>query len=172
VSGTAFFSAYDLGHTTNTQNVVPPSVRRRMKRGYADGPYGQVHYQDTGNAGTPLLLLPMGPCSSRMFDRCLPLFASAGIRAISIDPPGFGMSDPSTSPPTIEDWAGSCVAVLDHLGLERCSVLGKQTGALLAAELALKHSERVERVVFANPIVLTPEEREQVEGEAGGDGVR
>ena len=34
-----------------------------MKRGYADGPYGQIHYHDAG-AGRPLVLIHASPASS------------------------------------------------------------------------------------------------------------
>jgi len=32
----------------------------QMKRGYADGPYGQIHYHDSGS-GRPLVLIHQAP---------------------------------------------------------------------------------------------------------------
>lgn len=37
------------------------------RRGYADGPFGQVHFQSFGE-GIPLLLLHQAPMTSSQFD--------------------------------------------------------------------------------------------------------
>lgn len=102
-----------------------------MQRGYADGPFGQVHYRDTGGEGTPVVLLPMAPGSSRTFERILPEFKRIGVRAIAVDPPGVGMSDAAPSFLTIEEQVPSITAVLDHLTLKECDVFGIKTGAKL-----------------------------------------
>ncbi len=39
------------------------------KRGYADGPFGLVHYYDNGARGLPLLMFHQAPQSARQFDR-------------------------------------------------------------------------------------------------------
>jgi pimeloyl-ACP methyl ester carboxylesterase len=72
----------------------------RARKGYADGPFGQVHCQWLGD-GVPLLLLHQSPSSSEMFAAVYPLLAASGIRAIGIDSPGFGQSDPPSGTPTI-----------------------------------------------------------------------
>ena len=138
-------------------------------RAYAKGPYGLVHFQDTGpvkhkankSARTrpPLILLHQAPMSSRQFDSVYGLLAERGIRAIGIDTPGFGMSDPTPFVPMVADWASSVVAVLDHLGLRRVDVLGHHTGALLATEVALQFPRRVRKLILNGPFPTTAEER-------------
>lgn len=77
---------------------------RRMRRGYADGPFGQIHFED-GGAGRPLVLIHQAPMSSRQFESVFDLMLARDIRPIAIDCPGFGMSDVTDFVPRIEDWA-------------------------------------------------------------------
>ena len=70
----------------------------------------------------------------------------SGIRAIGVDTPGFGESDPTPFVPTAEDWAAAIPAVLDHLGVARADVLGHHTGSMVAPEVALQFPDRVRRL--------------------------
>ena len=128
------------------------------RKGYADGPDGQVHFRD-GVEGTPLLLLHQTPCHLGMFDAAWPLLAAAGIRAIAIDTPGYGQSDPPRGTPTIAAYVRAVAAVLDGLQLPSADVLGHHTGASIAAELALAEPARIRRVILNGPPLFTPEER-------------
>jgi pimeloyl-ACP methyl ester carboxylesterase len=138
-------------------------------RGYADGPYGLVHYQDTGPVRTPpgqktllpLVLMHQAPMTSRQFDSVYGLLAERGIRAIGVDTPGFGMSDPTPFVPKVDDWASSVIAVLDHLHIQKANALGHHTGALLATEVALQFPKRVNRLILNGPFPITEEERQQ-----------
>ncbi|MBP6298323.1 MAG: alpha/beta hydrolase [Anaerolineae bacterium] len=133
---------------------------RTQKRGYASGPFGLVHYYDTGAAGQPLLMFHQAPQSARQFDSVYAPLAVRGIRAIGVDMPGFGMSDVTPFVPTIQDWARIASPVLDALGIERADVLGHHTGALLATEIALQVPDRVRNVVMHGPFPITEVERE------------
>jgi pimeloyl-ACP methyl ester carboxylesterase len=141
-------------------------------RGYARGPHGLVHYQDTGPAqgraagkgsaaALPLILLHQAPMSSRQFDSVYGPLLARGIRAIGIDTPGFGLSDPTAFVPQVADWTSSVIAVLDHLRIRRCDVLGHHTGALLATEVALQYPKRVRRLIVNGPFPINEEERQQ-----------
>lgn len=127
-------------------------------RGYANGPYGQVHFQDTGE-GTPLLLCHQAPMSLRQFDSVYDLLAEKGIRAIGFDLPGFGGSDAPDFVPTIEDYARVVPAVLDHLKIDSAFVLGHHTGAQVATEVALQFPDRVRGVILNGPLPMTADER-------------
>lgn len=129
------------------------------KRIYTDGPYGQIHFQDTGS-GTPLVLCHQAPMSSRQFESVYDLLAEHGIRAIGIDMPGFGKSDATDFVPRVEDYARVIPNVLDHLGLSSTFILGHHTGAMVATEVALQFKDRVIGVILNGPLPLTAEERE------------
>jgi pimeloyl-ACP methyl ester carboxylesterase len=128
------------------------------RRGYAEGPYGQVHFRDTGE-GIPLLLCHQAPQTSRQFTNVYEPLHRRGIRAIGVDTPGFGESDPVPFVPTVEDWAAAAPAVLNHLGLEQVDVLGHHTGGMVATEVALQFGDRVRRLVINGPLPMSEEER-------------
>jgi pimeloyl-ACP methyl ester carboxylesterase len=134
------------------------------RRGYADGPFGQIHFQDTGpdsgKGDTTLVLCSQSPLTSRQFDRVYPLLAEAGVRTIGLDTPGFGMSDPPPGPPSIGDFATSIPPVLDHLGLKAAHVGGHHTGCKIAMEAAIAYPNRVQSVVLSGPGPMSREEQQ------------
>lgn len=135
-----------------------PTTDARPRRAYAQGPYGQVHFHDIGT-GPPVVLLHQAPVSARQFEAVYPRLAALGVRAIGIDMPGFGMSDPTPFVPRVEDYACAVPAVLDHLGLAQVAVLGHHTGALVATEVALQFPARVGRLILNGPLPLSEAER-------------
>jgi pimeloyl-ACP methyl ester carboxylesterase len=134
--------------------------RRDVRRGYADGPYGQIHFRDHGT-GVPLVLLHQAPMTSRQFDNVYGPLGVRGIRAIGIDMPGFGGSDGTPATPTVVDYAACVVPVLDTLGIDRTILLGHHTGALVATEVALRWPERLAGLILNGPMPLTEEERRE-----------
>lgn len=130
----------------------------RPRRGYTDGPFGQIHYQDTGGEGFPLVLCHQAPMTSRQYDTVYPLLSAEGIRAIGIDTPGFGLSDEPNHVPSVEDYATAIPPVLDHLGITQTDILGHHTGGLIATEVALQFPDRVRNLVINGPCPFTPEE--------------
>ena len=145
-----------LGSARSFANV-PAAVG---ERGYAKGPYGLVHYHDTQTgAGVPMVLLHQAPMSHRQFNAVYGLLSARGVRAIGIDTPGFGMSDPTPFVPQVSDWASSVVAVLDHLKIPCADMVGHHTGSLIATEVALQFPKRVHKVVLNGPFPITESER-------------
>jgi pimeloyl-ACP methyl ester carboxylesterase len=128
-------------------------------RGYADGPYGQIHYRRTG-AGEPLVLLHQAGMNSGQFDAVYPLLAARSFDVIGIDMPGFGMSDAAPFVPRVEDLACCVPAVLDALELTTAAIAGHHTGAMTATEAALQFPGRVRAVVLHGPMPITEEERQ------------
>jgi pimeloyl-ACP methyl ester carboxylesterase len=123
-----------------------------------DAPTGQVHYRTMGD-GEPLLLLHQSPSSSRQFEAALPLLAAAGIRAIAMDTPGYGLSDIPAGPPTITVYASVIPALLDQLGVERTAILGHHTGVDTACEFAVTHPDRVSKLILNGVPLFTEDER-------------
>lgn len=134
----------------------PSSKTRKV---YVDAPTGQVHCRWT-EGDIPLILCHQSPSSSVMFERVYPLLEKAGVKAIGIDTPGFGMSDVPDPRPSIATYAGVIPYVMDHFGLDRCAVLGHHTGAANACEFAATHPERVSHLILNGPPVYTTEERQ------------
>ncbi len=137
-------------------------MKRWSRRGYANGPFGQIHFRHEAKAQSPLgaiVLLHQAPMTSAQFDNVLVPLAAHGFHAIALDMPGFGMSDPAPGVPTVEDWARIVPAVLDELGYDQAVVLGHHTGAMVATDVAIQFPERVRALVINGPMPVSETER-------------
>ena len=119
-------------------------------KGYANTPWGQVHYRDIGPRGDvpPFFLMHQSPFSMAEFQPIQEDLAAAGFRSIAVDLPGYGSSDEPEQQPTIADYAKTMIAVLDILGISKAVLVGHHTGASIAAAMAARYPERVVTVVL------------------------
>jgi pimeloyl-ACP methyl ester carboxylesterase len=68
---------------------------------------------------------------------------------VLFDNRGIGDSGAPPGPYTVAEMARDAASVLDAAGLERTHVLGTSLGGMVALQLALDHSERIDRLVLA-----------------------
>lgn len=112
-----------------------------IRRGYADGPHGQVHYRATPKVAgkAPLVALHATAYSSQSF---IPLMqALAGVQqVIAIDAPGYGESDAPAAPIGMAGYADAIAPAIADLCDAPPVILGYHTGVYIAAELAITHS--------------------------------
>lgn len=112
-----------------------------------------LHYHEAGS-GPPLVLLHgSGPGVSGWsnFKGNLPVLARR-FRTVVPDLPGFGLSaglEYDRAYPRVA--ADAVVFLLDQLGIDKAHVLGNSMGGYVAAELALAHPDRVDRMVMMGP---------------------
>lgn len=134
-----------------------------IRLGYADTPYGQVHYAECGT-GSPVVLLHQTPRSWDEYREVLPLLGApsptAGLRAIAPDMVGFGASAAAPDH-SIETYAAGVVAFLDALGLDRVALVGHHTGGVVAVEVTARAGERVERLVLSSTAYVDATARER-----------
>jgi 2-hydroxy-6-oxonona-2,4-dienedioate hydrolase len=64
------------------------------------------------------------------------------------DLPGYGLSDPPPSPPTVAELADAVVASARAAGHRRLALVGNSFGAQIAVEAALRHPDLIERLVL------------------------
>ncbi len=70
--------------------------------------------------------------------------------AVAYDHRGLGQSvDRNDAEPTMAGFAADALALADHLGWERFSVIGISFGGMVAQELAIAGGDRIERLVLA-----------------------
>jgi len=130
------------------------------QRGYVDVPWGQLHYRTAGDATAPVvLMLHQSPLSSATYEAVLPLLAAAGVRAVALDTPGYGMSDPPPREWDIPEYAAAVWTSADALGIDRAVLLGQHTGAVIAAEAARQQLPRTTGLVFQGIPLYSAEER-------------
>ncbi|HEX7872949.1 MAG TPA: alpha/beta fold hydrolase [Sphingobium sp.] len=132
-----------------------------LRRAYADGKYGQIHYYDAGGEGVPLLLLHQSPAASSDWFPLLPYFEAAGFRVLMMDTPGMGLSDALPHEPTLDDYSDAVPVVLDHAGVASAHLLGHHTGVQIAIEAAARFADRVRSSSLYGVPVMSKEEQER-----------
>lgn len=105
-----------------------------------------VSFEDRG-AALPLVLLHAFPLSSDMWEEIL-LTLSMRQRVIAVDARGFGKSDASAGPLTMDRIADDAAAVLDHLGLPTAVLAGCSMGGYAALSFARRHHARLRGLVL------------------------
>ncbi len=118
-----------------------------------------IHWELTGDAGPPILLLPTWSIiPSRHWKAQVPTLARRH-RVLTFDGRGSGMSDrPAGAEHYTHDvFAGDARAVLDHAGVDAAVIVAYSCGALWGIQLAADHPDRVLGMVSICPAVpLTP----------------
>jgi len=114
---------------------------------YAPLPAIDVYYEDHG-AGAPLVLLHGGMLTLDLSFGALMPRLTPSRRLLPIELQGHGRTADIDREITLANQAGDVVGVLDHLGLERADVLGFSWGGLVALETAVRHPDRVDRLVL------------------------
>lgn len=133
----------------------------RVRRGFVDVSFGQVHYRYAG-AGPYLLLLHASPGSSRQLEGLVASLAR-DFRVLAPDTPGNGDSSPlPLREPEIADYTRGILEFLDALQIRSAHVYGTHTGACLGSELAILAPDRVDRLVQDGVTIFSPEERAEL----------
>jgi pimeloyl-ACP methyl ester carboxylesterase len=129
-------------------------------KGYAPSPLGAVHYRDIGprDYEHPIMILHQSPMSMIQFAEVQNALADMGVRAITVDTPGYGMSDLPPHQPTIEEYGANLVHVMDHLGIDKVLIAGHHTGAQIAATFAANFPDRVTGVILHGAALFNEEE--------------
>ena len=111
--------------------------------GFAEVNGTRLYYESRGE-GPAVVLLHGGLNDSRLWDEQMrPL--SKRHRVVRYDLRGFGKSNAEP----VEFWPTEDLrALLDFLKIEKATLVGLSLGGIVAADFALEHPERVERLVF------------------------
>ena len=112
-----------------------------------------LNYQKQGS-GPPLVLLHGNGEDGSYFTHQMKDF-SRDFTVYALDTRGHGQSPRGTAPFTISQFADDLLAFLDSEGLERPDLLGFSDGGNIALTFALRHGDRVGRLVL-NGANLSP----------------
>jgi class 3 adenylate cyclase len=124
---------------------------------YARSGDAHIAYHVLGDGPLDLLYLSSGTISIDSIDE-EPGFArfhrdlASFSRLIRMDLRGVGLSDPidPSVPPSLEQWVGDALAVLDAAGSERAALCGADEGALVAMLTAATHPGRTAALILLN----------------------
>jgi pimeloyl-ACP methyl ester carboxylesterase len=129
-----------------------PSDNNRVESinrvGVADIDVAYKVYGEDRDDAPPLVLIMGYGCTMDIWPPALIDELSAHRRVIVFDNRGMGLSTDSDKELTIELLAGDTADFLKKLGLQRVHLLGWSMGAFIAQEVALRHPERIEKLVL------------------------
>ena len=111
--------------------------------------------------GRPLLFLHPGHPSGRLDSNAPVLDAlAAHARVIAPTHPGFGSTPAPRELTTVDDLAYLYLDLLDEIDLDDVVVVGVSLGGWIAAEMAVKSTERISALVLADAVGIKPGDRE------------
>lgn len=131
------------------------------QQGFVDAGSGvRLFYRVDGIASRSVVVLHGGPGFTHEYlaDDLLPL--ADAHRVIHYDQRGSGLSTLVSGAAALDarHFADDLEAVRLHFGMERLTLLGHSWGAAVAALYAMRHPQRVERLVLVGPMPLRRDE--------------
>ena len=112
-----------------------------------------LHVDDTGGSGRPVVLIHGWPLSGEAFKGQVPVLEKAGYRVITYDRRGFGNSSQPTLGYEYDTFAADLAALLEHLDLRDAVLVGHSMGTgEITRYLGAYGSARVAKGVLVSPI--------------------
>ncbi|MBM1175018.1 3-oxoadipate enol-lactonase [Microvirga arabica] len=107
-----------------------------------------LHHQVFGPSGGPSLVFINSLGSDlRIWQEVAPAFTER-FRVILYDKRGHGLSDAPSAPYTIDEHNDDLLALLDHHGVERASLVGLSVGGMIAQRMTVRAPERVQSITL------------------------
>lgn len=121
-----------------------------------------TNYHDVGQGSTVMLIHGSGPGVSAWANwrLVIPKLAEQH-RVLAPDMVGFGFTDrPANHQYNMDTWVKHAIGFMDAMGIAKTHLVGNSFGGGLALALAIRHPERVERLVLMGsvgvPFNITP----------------
>jgi pimeloyl-ACP methyl ester carboxylesterase len=112
-----------------------------------------LHVDDTGGTGRPVVLIHGWPLSGESWSKQVPAFEAAGYRVITYDRRGFGRSDKPLTGYDYDTFASDLDAVLSELDLVDVTLVGfSMGGGEIARYIGTRGEARLHSVVFASAV--------------------
>jgi pimeloyl-ACP methyl ester carboxylesterase len=106
-----------------------------------------IDYSPAGDGPPVLLICGTGQPADLWFAQVTDL-AAAGHTVITFDNRGCGRSEAPPAPYSVAGMAADTAALIEHLGLGPCDVIGYSLGGYIAQELAVTRADLVRRLVL------------------------
>ena len=134
-----------------------PEIANSIKAGGIE-----TNYHDVGDGEVVLLIHGSGPGVSAWANWRMNIpFLSQNFRVIAPDMVGFGFSErPIDFIYDMDSWVSQAIGLLDSLNIEKVSVVGNSFGGGLALAMAVRHPNRVNKLILMGsvgvPFNITP----------------
>jgi pimeloyl-ACP methyl ester carboxylesterase len=126
------------------QLPAPAPMPRPVHAGYAHVNGIDLWYAEYGK-GPPVILLHGGLGNSDYWGNQVPALARS-YRVITIDSRGHGRSGRDARPYGYDLMADDVLALMDHLHIDKASIVGWSDGGIIGLDIAIRHPERLNRL--------------------------
>jgi 3-oxoadipate enol-lactonase len=134
-------------------------TQRMLQR--ADAP--SLHYWDDGGENPAAMLIHGVGADGTSWDQIATALAPE-FRVLRLDLRGHGRSGHIEGGLTLDDFVRDVVDVLDACSVSAAHIVGFSLGGMIAQGMALRHADRVDRLVLLSAVAgRTAEERERVQ---------
>jgi pimeloyl-ACP methyl ester carboxylesterase len=107
-----------------------------------------LSYEDHGT-GDPVVMVTGTGAPGRIWrTHQVPALRAAGHRVITVDNRGIPPTDAGPGPFTLDDLAADVAALIEHLGIGPCRVVGFSLGAIIVQELLVARPDLVREAVL------------------------
>jgi len=110
---------------------------------------GRTVFGVAAGSGEPVLLLHGYPQSASCWRHQIAALAE-NHRVVAPDWPGFGRSDPPSTPPTYDNEIDRIERLVQRLGWERFNLCAHDYGGFIGLGYAIRHPDRVQRLALLN----------------------
>jgi pimeloyl-ACP methyl ester carboxylesterase len=126
--------------------TLPPTPTRPLaeREGHA-AVNGISLYHAVYGKGDPVVLLHGGLANSDYWGHQVPALAER-YRVIVMDSRGHGRSTRDARPFGYDLMASDVLALMDHLGIGKASIVGWSDGGIIGLDIAMNHPERIDRL--------------------------
>jgi pimeloyl-ACP methyl ester carboxylesterase len=107
-----------------------------------------VNYVEMGEGSPVVFVHGLSGCWQNWLEN-IPHFARRH-RVIAVDLAGFGQSELPREEISIPGYGRFLDAFLGEIGVERCAMVGNSMGVFIAAETAISHPSRIEKLVLVS----------------------
>jgi 3-oxoadipate enol-lactonase len=110
----------------------------------------ELFYEIHGNGPPLVLIMGIGYDSSLWTLQQVPVLATR-FRVVILDNRDAGRSSRADRPYSIADMSDDVAGLMDALDIHRTHLLGLSMGSMIGMEFALRHPDRLDRLVLAGP---------------------
>jgi 3-oxoadipate enol-lactonase len=119
----------------------------------------QIGYDEAGaGSGVPIVFLHGVGSDRSVWHPQLEHFGATR-RAIAVDYPGYGDSDPAPEGTTRDDYASAIISAMDGLGVHRAHICGLSLGGVVAIAIHHAAPERCASLILADTFAVHPDGR-------------
>jgi pimeloyl-ACP methyl ester carboxylesterase len=126
---------------------------------YVDAGGIRTRFIEAGEGPAVIFLHGVGGHAEGFARNVVPL--SDRFRVISLDYLGFGLTDAPPTPPSLDSYVQHLLDFMDAVGLEKAHLVGESLGGWIAMWTALRHPDRVDRLISVCGARLSVDEDEE-----------